>query len=140
MLGRAVDFTKDTRPLLIGSLGVVLILLCDILFISALTTPGVTTLIVAIPGLMALYGVKEALYRLFANDLIRVVFPPLVLIVAVLGSILGGITNPTPAAALGAGGAILLATARKLSSNGECDASLANFARNRNYVGGGHKF
>jgi TRAP-type mannitol/chloroaromatic compound transport system permease large subunit len=33
-----------------------------------------------------------------------VVFPPLVLIVAVLGSILGGITNPTPAAALGAGG------------------------------------
>jgi TRAP-type mannitol/chloroaromatic compound transport system permease large subunit len=46
------------------------------------------------------------------------VFPPLILIVAVLGSILGGITNPTPAAALGAGGAILLATARKLSSNG----------------------
>ena len=67
---------------------------------------------------MALYGVREALNRLFANDLIRIVFPPLVLIVAVLGSILGGITNPTPAAALGAGGAILLATARKLSSNG----------------------
>ena len=118
MLGRAVDFTKDTRPLLIGGLGIVLILLCDILFISALTSPGVTTLIIAIPGLMALYGVREALNRLFANDLIRIVFPPLVLIVAVLGSILGGITNPTPAAALGAGGAILLATARKLSSNG----------------------
>ena len=118
MLARAVDFTKDTRPLLIGGLGIVLILLCDILFISALTSPGVTTLIIAIPGLMALYGVREALNRLFANDLIRIVFPPLVLIVAVLGSILGGITNPTPAAALGAGGAILLATARKLSSNG----------------------
>mgnify|MGYP001209733297 FL=1 len=118
MLGRAVDFTKDTRPLLIGGLGIVLILLCDILFISALTSPGVTTLIIAIPGVMALYGVREALNRLFANDLIRIVFPPLVLIVAVLGSILGGITNPTPAAALGAGGAILLATARKLSSNG----------------------
>jgi len=43
-----------------------------------------------------------------------VVFPPLVLIVAVLGSILGGITNPTPAAALGAGGAIMLAAYRKL--------------------------
>ena len=42
------------------------------------------------------------------------VFPPLVLIVAVLGSILGGITNPTPAAALGAGGAIMLAAYRKL--------------------------
>jgi TRAP-type mannitol/chloroaromatic compound transport system permease large subunit len=48
------------------------------------------------------------------NELIRVVFPPLVLIVAVLGSILGGITNPTPAAALGAGGAIMLAAYRKL--------------------------
>ena len=42
------------------------------------------------------------------------VFPPLVLIVAVLGSILGGITNPTPAAALGASGAIMLAAYRKL--------------------------
>jgi TRAP-type mannitol/chloroaromatic compound transport system permease large subunit len=47
--------------------------------------------------------------------LLRVVFPPLVLIVAVLGSILGGITNPTPAAALGAAGAIMLAAYRKLS-------------------------
>ena len=118
MFGRAVDFTKDTRPLLIGGLGVVLILLVDILFVSALTTPGITALIIALPGLMAVYGAREALNRLFANDLIRVVFPPLILIVAVLGSILGGITNPTPAAALGAGGAILLATARKLSSNG----------------------
>ena len=117
MFGRAVDFIKDTRPLLIGGVGVVLLLIFDILFVSALTSPGVTTLIIAIPGLMALYGVREALYRLFANDLIRVVFPPLILIVAVLGSILGGITNPTPAAALGAGGAILLATARKLSSH-----------------------
>jgi TRAP-type mannitol/chloroaromatic compound transport system permease large subunit len=33
----------------------------------------------------------------------------------VLGSILGGITNPTPAAALGAGGAIMLAAYRKLT-------------------------
>jgi hypothetical protein len=49
-----------------------------------------------------------------ANDLLRVVFPPLILIVAVLGSILGGITNPTPAAALGAAGAIMLAAYRKL--------------------------
>ena len=48
------------------------------------------------------------------NELVRVVFPPLVLIVAVLGSILGGITNPTPAAALGAAGAIMLAAYRRL--------------------------
>ncbi len=38
------------------------------------------------------------------NDLIRVVFPPLVLIVAVLGSILGGITNPTPGGGTGGRG------------------------------------
>jgi len=48
------------------------------------------------------------------SELLKVVFPPLVLIVAVLGSILGGITNPTPAAALGAGGAIMLAAYRLL--------------------------
>jgi TRAP-type mannitol/chloroaromatic compound transport system permease large subunit len=47
-----------------------------------------------------------------------VVFPPLVLIIAVLGSILGGITNPTPAAALGAGGALLLAAYRKRQDQG----------------------
>jgi TRAP-type mannitol/chloroaromatic compound transport system permease large subunit len=52
--------------------------------------------------------------RLSRNDLLRVVFPPLILIIAVLGSILGGITNPTPAAALGAAGAIMLAAYRKL--------------------------
>ena len=56
--------------------------------------------------------------RLAENDLLRVVFPPLVLIVAVLGSILGGITNPTPAAALGAAGAIMLAAYRKLAEEG----------------------
>ena len=52
------------------------------------------------------------------NELLRVVFPPLVLIIAVLGSILGGITNPTPAAALGAGGAIMLAAYRRLADEG----------------------
>ena len=46
--------------------------------------------------------------------MIRVVVPPVVLIVAVLGSIFGGITNPTPAAALGAGGAILLSAIKLL--------------------------
>ncbi|MEE4134999.1 MAG: TRAP transporter large permease subunit [Desulforhopalus sp.] len=40
------------------------------------------------------------------------VFPPILLIVAVLGSILGGIATPSEAAAVGAVGAILLAGAR----------------------------
>ena len=74
--------------------------------------------LIALPGLLALYGCREAATRCARNDLIRVVFPPLVLIIAVLGSILGGITNPTPAAALGAGGAIMLAAYRKLQDEG----------------------
>jgi TRAP-type mannitol/chloroaromatic compound transport system permease large subunit len=65
--------------------------------------------------MLVLWAMKPAFARLAKNDLLRVVFPPLVLIVAVLGSILGGITNPTPAAALGAGGAIMLAAYRKLA-------------------------
>lgn len=42
-------------------------------------------------------------------SLLKVLTPPIVLIVAVLGSILGGIATPTEAAAVGAIGAILLA-------------------------------
>jgi TRAP-type mannitol/chloroaromatic compound transport system permease large subunit len=118
IFGRAVNMAKDTTPLIIGAIGVILFVLADILFIYPLTSPGITVLIIALPSVLALYGVREGIKRLFENDLIRVVFPPLVLIVAVLGSILGGITNPTPAAALGAGGAILLAAARRLNNAG----------------------
>jgi tripartite ATP-independent transporter DctM subunit len=42
-----------------------------------------------------------------------VLMPPLLLIVAVLGSILGGLATPTEAASVGAVGAILLAAARR---------------------------
>ncbi len=45
-------------------------------------------------------------------EVIRTVIPPIFLIVAVLGSILGGIATPSEAAAVGAVGAILLAGAR----------------------------
>ncbi|MDH3871455.1 MAG: TRAP transporter large permease subunit, partial [Gammaproteobacteria bacterium] len=44
---------------------------------------------------------------------LRVLLPPLLLIVAVLGSILGGIATPTEAASVGAMGAILLAIAQR---------------------------
>lgn len=43
-------------------------------------------------------------------DLFKVVVPPLTLVVAVLGSIIGGIAAPTEAASMGALGAILLVT------------------------------
>ncbi len=113
-IARGVSPTANPVPLLIGALGVVLGLILDILVIGPQLSPGLTFIVMAIPVAMAFYGCTHAAARLAQNELIRVVFPPLVLIVAVLGSILGGITNPTPAAALGAAGAIMLAAYRRL--------------------------
>ncbi len=113
-VARGIKPSASPKPLLIGALGVVLGLLVDILLIAPSTSPGVSIVMLLIPLAMALYGCAVGAGRLAQNELIRVVFPPLVLIVAVLGSILGGITNPTPAAALGAGGAIMLAAYRRL--------------------------
>ena len=111
---RGVSPSAKARPLIIGGIGVVLALLVDILLVGPLTSSGVTVVLMVIPFALILYGVVYATKVCAKNELIRVVFPPLILIVAVLGSILGGITNPTPAAALGAGGAIMLAAYRKL--------------------------
>ena len=111
---RGVSPSSETRPLIIGGVGIVLAVLVDIILISPTTTAGTSVVLLAIPFALALYGVVYATKLCSQNELIRVVFPPLMLIVAVLGSILGGITNPTPAAALGAGGAIMLAAYRKL--------------------------
>ena len=111
---RGVAPSRDTRPLMIGGAGIVVALLVDALLITPETTPGMTLVLVALPLAATLYGCRYAAGLLGQNELLRVVFPPLVLIIAVLGSILGGITNPTPAAALGAGGAIMLAAYRKL--------------------------
>ncbi|MBL4783698.1 MAG: TRAP transporter large permease subunit [Porticoccaceae bacterium] len=46
-------------------------------------------------------------------DLAKGLFPPLILIIAVLGSIIGGIATPTEAASVGAMGATLLALLKK---------------------------
>jgi TRAP-type mannitol/chloroaromatic compound transport system permease large subunit len=114
VIARGVSPTSNPIPLIVGGLGIALAFMFDIAFIDPLTSPGGTFLILAVPTVLALYGSREAMARLARNDLLRVVFPPLILIVAVLGSILGGITNPTPAAALGAAGAVMLAAYRKL--------------------------
>jgi TRAP-type mannitol/chloroaromatic compound transport system permease large subunit len=111
---RGVSPSSSPRPLLIGGVGIVLALLVDIVIIKADTSAGLSVVLWLIPFAMTLYGAAYGAKLCAQNELIRVVFPPLVLIVAVLGSILGGITNPTPAAALGAGGAIMLAAYRKL--------------------------
>ena len=123
-VARGVDPLASATPLLIGAAGVVLALIFDILLIGPLTSSGTTFTLMAIPLGIALFGVWPAMRRLASNELLRVVFPPLVLIVAVLGSILGGITNPTPAAALGAAGAIMLAAYRKLRDENRTGATI----------------
>ena len=113
--GRGISPSSDAQPLLIGGIGAAVVVLLDIIAVGPLTSSLTYVVIMAIPFAAVLYGVVYAMGLCARNELIRVVFPPLVLIVAVLGSILGGITNPTPAAALGAGGAIMLAAYRKLT-------------------------
>ncbi len=117
-VARGTAPTAPAWPLVVGGAGVVLTLLCDALFVAPTATPGATFLVLLVPLLLTLFGVRFAAGLVARNDLLRVVFPPLVLIIAVLGSILGGITNPTPAAALGAGGAIMLAAYRRLVDTG----------------------
>ena len=51
--------------------------------------------------------------RALWKQVVTVLLPPLLLIVAVLGSILGGLATPTEAASVGAIGAMLLAAQRK---------------------------
>ncbi|MFN3936668.1 MAG: TRAP transporter large permease subunit [Gemmobacter sp.] len=111
---RGVAPSADPRPLLIGGAALLAVLAADALLIPPTMSSGTAWLILALPFAVALWACAEGVRRLARNELIRVVFPPLVLIVAVLGSILGGITNPTPAAALGAAGAIMLSAYRKL--------------------------
>ncbi|NBX42648.1 MAG: TRAP transporter large permease subunit, partial [Rhodobacteraceae bacterium] len=112
---RGVAPNEHARPLLIGGIGVALAFAVDVLFITPATSSGAAWIYLALPFALTIYGCRIAMMRMSQNELLRVVFPPLVLIVAVLGSILGGISNPTPAAALGAAGAIMLAAHRKLS-------------------------
>lgn len=56
------------------------------------------------------YGIFATPWRdAFWGSILRSLIPPLLLIVAVLGSILGGLASPTEAAAVGSIGAIMLA-------------------------------
>ncbi|MGA0236486.1 MAG: TRAP transporter large permease subunit, partial [Alphaproteobacteria bacterium] len=101
-------------PIWIGAIGVMTFAAAAIWVIDAETDPWTRTAVYLIPTILIIYGMVGAVPRLLEVEVIRVVVPPVVLIVAVLGSIFGGITNPTPAAALGAGGAILLSAIKLL--------------------------
>ena len=124
----AINLGAKANTLLLGAAAIVAILIIDLTLIDPTLTPGQATMLLLIPIYYLVRSLNEAIRVLFRNSLIKVVFPPLMLIVAVLGSILGGITNPTPAAALGAGGAILLAAARRLESNGKSTKIIINIA------------
>lgn len=85
-------------------------------------------------GLYLLYLVTTAIFRpdaspavtleedsepLSAAEIMRSLGAPLLLIIAVLGSILGGLASPTEASAIGAGGALLLAGLRLAPEHGK---------------------
>ena len=108
-------------PVLVGLVGVASYVAVDALVLPVEAGPGTRFLAYAVPLVLILVGLRAAFARLVEVDVLRVVSPPVILIVSVLGSILGGITSPTPAAALGAAGAIMLAAARL--SRGERGAS-----------------
>ena len=94
------------------------------LFVGALI-PGlllVTLYIVYIAG-VALFNkeampaaieYKESYDSHLLHDVIKSLIPPLVLILAVLGSIIAGLATPTEAAAIGAVGAMLLALSKNM--------------------------
>jgi len=64
------------------------------------------------PDLMPAYG-RSADDTVSVLQILRALLPPLVLILAVLGSILAGIATPTEAAGVGGMGALLLASLRR---------------------------
>jgi len=113
-LAAALRRRDPALPILVGAAGVIMFAGAAVWFIDANTAPWTRTAIYFLPTILIIYGMVGAVPRLLEVEVIRVVVPPVVLIVAVLGSIFGGITNPTPAAALGAGGAILLSAIKLL--------------------------
>lgn len=66
----------------------------------------------ALPREAAAVDERDGDGRLGAKDVFKVLFPPLALIIAVLGSILGGVATATEGAAVGAVGATILAGMR----------------------------
>ena len=116
-LGRSADIGLSQRHMAVGMAGALLSMLVDLWLVTPLTSPMLTVIMMLIPWALIYYGIKPVVAALARVELLRVVFPPLVLIIAVLGSILGGITNPTPAAGLGAAGALMLAAFRKLTDD-----------------------
>ncbi|MFL2801806.1 MAG: TRAP transporter large permease subunit [Paracoccaceae bacterium] len=108
--------SKEKLPIYFGIFGVLLTLYVSITYVGSNMAPWSRLMYYLFPLIFLFYGLKKSIPFLLQIEVIRVVVPPVVLIIAVLGSIFGGVTNPTPAAALGAGGALLLAAIKLLSN------------------------
>jgi TRAP-type mannitol/chloroaromatic compound transport system permease large subunit len=117
-LALALRPSYSLTPIATGIFGALLMLVADWYFVPGDASGTLKTIYYFFPTVMIVYGMKNAILRLIEIEVLRVVSPPVILIVAVLGSILGGITNPTAAASLGAAGAIMLAANRKLKDEG----------------------
>jgi len=118
-MSQALRPSYDRTATFIGLSGLALVFLADWFFVPGDASGGTKTIFYAIPTVMLVYGLKQAVPRLMEVETLRVISPPVILIVAVLGSILGGVTNPTAAASLGAAGAIMLAANRRLGDRGK---------------------
>ncbi len=118
-LAYAMRPSYNRTPIISGLVGIVLLFLFDWFFVSGDASGGLKAVYYFIPAILITYSLKHAIPRLLEVETIRVVSPPVILIIAVLGSILGGITNPTAAASLGAAGAVMLAANRRLKDTGQ---------------------
>ena len=118
-LAYAMRPSYNRLPIYSGLLGIVLLFIMDWFFVAGDASGGNKFIFYIIPAIMITYALKHAVPRLLEVEAIKVVSPPVILIIAVLGSILGGVTNPTAAASLGAAGAVMLAANRRLKDAGQ---------------------
>ncbi len=93
-LAMALRPNYSRNPLLVGLGGLAALAVADALFASPGTSGGFRFLIYLLPAIAIIYGLRVAIARLMEVESIRVVSPPVILIVAVLGSILGGGHKP----------------------------------------------
>lgn len=118
-LGFVLRPSYSRLPVYLGFVGILAMVVLDYVMVPGEAGGGYKFLVYFVPGVLIYYSGQQMLPRLMEVEAIRVVSPPVILIVAVLGSILGGVTNPTAAASLGAAGAIMLAASRKLKDIGQ---------------------
>ena len=115
LVGRGVSPSAKTRPLIIGSIGVLVALLVDIVILGPANSSGSYVVIMFLPFVMVLYGVAHAGAMCAKNELIRVVFPPFDADCCGSWFDFGWYHQPDASRCTWGRGAIMLAAYRKLS-------------------------